>query len=80
MGPLLETGGLLTTDRQNLSFFRFLNIILIAFSVIGLIYLTYILFLKDLYILFKEKQRRTQTTTGFGGNLNNNNNNNNNNI
>ena len=38
---------------------------LIIIATIGLSYLAYILFLKDLIILLREKQR-TQTTTGFG--------------
>ena len=47
------------------------KIFLIIIALIGLTYLTWVLFLKDLLLLIREKHRRTQTTSGYGGNTNN---------
>ena len=62
MGPLIATN---ENDRPD-NIVRFFHVFLIIIATIGLSYLAYILFLKDLIILLREKQRRTQTTTGFG--------------
>ena len=46
-------------------------ICLLIIASISLTYLSWVLFIKDLLILLREKQRRTQTTTGYGVNTNN---------
>ena len=45
---------------------KFIGILLICFGIIGLIYISYILFLKDCILILREKRRKTVVESGFG--------------
>ena len=63
MGPLIGKEIIENIDHRIVSL---IVIFLIIGSSVGVFYFAYMLFLKDIILLLKEKRRRTTVESGFG--------------
>ena len=61
-----ETETFATPVGGDEKFLNYFLIVLFGLALIGLVYEAYNLFLKDCFLLWREKWRRTTTEAGFG--------------